>query len=255
MHSSLKGKVALVIGGNSGIGRASALAFAASGAKVVVSARREAEGEAVVETIRAAGGEAAFVAVDVRNEKEIEALVASTVARFGRLDCAVNSAGISEDFVAVHDADADVFDRMMAVNVRGVLFGMKHQIRQMLAQGGGGSVVNVASTLSHVGAPTGAIYVAAKHAVLGMTRTAALGYAKQGVRINCVAPTMIAGTPMIDHMMAVAPEMMAPYIADIPMGRPGRPEEVGNVVAWLCSDEASLVTGHSLAVDGGLLAK
>lgn len=254
MYGSLKDKVALVIGGNSGIGKACAHAFAASGAKVMIGARREAECAAVVEELRAAGGTAAFAKVDVLQESELEAIVAATVERFGRLDCAVNSAGIVEDYGPVHEASGDVCDRMMAVNVRGTLLGMKHQIRQMLSQGGG-SIVNLSSFLGHVGAMTGSIYVATKHAVLGLTRAAALNYAKQGIRVNCVAPTTIVGTPMVDYTMATYPGLMDPYIADIPMGRPGKTHEVGAAVAWLCSDEASFVTGHSLPVDGGQLAK
>lgn len=253
--SSLQNKVAIVVGGNSGIGRASALALAAAGARVVVAARRPAEGEAVVDEIKARGGVAVFHKTDVTVEADLEALVAAAVERFGRLDCAVNSAGIVEDFGLVTEADAGVFDRMMATNVRGTLLGMKHQLRQMVSQGGGGSIVNVASVLSHMGAMTGAIYVATKHAVLGLTRAAALGHARQGIRINCVSPAMIAGTPMVDYTMQAHPGLLDPYIADIPMGRTGRVDEVGPVVTWLCSDDASFITGHSLAVDGGQLAK
>jgi NAD(P)-dependent dehydrogenase (short-subunit alcohol dehydrogenase family) len=247
---SLRDRVALIIGGNSGLGKATALAFAAAGAKVVVAARREPEGLAVVEELRACGAAALFVAVDVTVEADIVAGVAATVERFGRLDCAVNSAGICEDFGPVTEVDGAAFDRMMAVNVRGTLLGMKHQIRQMLAQGGGGSIVNMASILSHGGTATGSAYVATKHAVLGITRSAALGHAKQGIRVNCVAPTAITGTPMVDHTLAHHPDLMAPIIAAIPMGRPGRADEVGRAVAWLCSDAASFISGHSLAIDG-----
>lgn len=254
MHSSLKDRVALVIGGNSGLGKACARALAASGARVMIGARREAESGAVVEEIRGAGGAAAFTKVDVVHEGEIEAAVAATVERFGRLDCAVNSAGTVADFGPVHESSAEVFDQMMAVNVRGTLLGMKHQIKQMLSQGGG-SIVNMSSFLGHVGAATGSIYVATKHAVVGLTRAAAINYAKQGIRVNCVAPTVIVGTPMVDATMANFPGLLDPYIADIPMGRPGKVHEVGGVVAWLCSDEASFITGHSLAIDGGQLAK
>jgi NAD(P)-dependent dehydrogenase (short-subunit alcohol dehydrogenase family) len=254
MHP-LRGKIALVIGGNSGLGKASAFALGEAGAKVVVAARREAEGREVAALLQARDVEAAFVRVDVTVEADLVAVVAATVARFGRLDCAVNSAGLSEDFGPITDADADVCDRMYAVNVRGTLLGMKHQIRQMLAQGGGGSVVNVCSILGHVARPTGSIYTATKHAVLGLTRTAALGCARGGIRVNCVAPTAITGTPMVDWTLAHHPEVMEPVIAEIPMGRPGRSEEVGQAVAWLCSDAAAFVTGHSLAVDGGQLAR
>jgi NAD(P)-dependent dehydrogenase (short-subunit alcohol dehydrogenase family) len=253
--NSLRDKVALVIGGNSGLGKASAVALAEAGAKVVVAARREREGLEVVEQLQAAGGTAVFLAVDVTVEAELEALVAATVERFGRLDCAVNSAGVSEDIGLVTEVDAAVFDHMMAVNVRGTLLGMKHQIRQMLRQGGGGSIVNMSSILGHMASPTGSAYVATKHAVLGITRSAALGHAKEGIRVNCVAPAVITGTPMVDQLMAVAPELMMPFINDIPMGRPGRADEVGRVVAWLCSDDSSFVSGHSLAIDGGQLAK
>jgi NAD(P)-dependent dehydrogenase (short-subunit alcohol dehydrogenase family) len=255
MLASLKDKVALVVGGNSGLGRASALAFAAAGARVVIAARRSGESLAVVEEIQAAGGTAAFLKADVTAEAEIEALLAATVERFGRLDCAVNSAAVLEDFGPITEVDGGAFDRMMAVNVRGTLLGMKHQIRQMLRQGGGGSIVNMSSVMGHLGAMTGSVYVATKHAVLGLTRAAALGYAKQGIRVNCVAPAVIAGTPMVDSTMQNFPGLMDPYIAEIPMDRPGRPEEVGRAVAWLCSDDASFITGHSLAIDGGQLAK
>lgn len=255
MSGDLSGKVALVVGGNSGLGRATALAFGAAGAKVVVAARREAESRAVVEEIQRAGGEATYVPVDVTVGSQVEALVAATVARWGRLDCAVNSAGIVEDFGPITETDEGVFDRMMAINVKGTLLGMKYQIRQMLKQGGGGSVVNLSSTIGHVGAPTGTIYVATKHAVEGLTKSAALCYAKQGIRVNAVAPTVVTGTPMIDNTMKNFPGLMDPYIADIPMGRAARADEVARVITWLCSEGAAFVTGHSLAIDGGQLAK
>ncbi|PCC67100.1 NAD(P)-dependent dehydrogenase, short-chain alcohol dehydrogenase family [Nannocystis exedens] len=251
---SLRDKVALIVGGNSGIGKATAFAFADAGARVVVAARRRPEGLDVVEQLRARGAAAIFVALDVTVEDDIIAGVAATVAEFGRLDCAVNSAGICEDFGPVTDVDGAAFDRMMAVNVRGTLLGMKHQLRQMVAQGGGGSVVNVASILSHVGTPTGSAYVATKHAVLGITRSAALGHAKQGIRVNCVAPTAITGTPMVDHALANFPAVMEPVIAAIPMGRPGRADEVGRAIAWLSSDDAAFISGHSLAIDGAQVA-
>jgi NAD(P)-dependent dehydrogenase (short-subunit alcohol dehydrogenase family) len=253
----LKGKVALVVGASSGIGRACALAFGAAGAKVLVSARREAESRAVVEEIEAAGGTAAFVKVDVVVESEVEALVAATVKRFGRLDCAVNAAAVSEDFALITEADADVCDRMLAINIKGTVLAMKHEIRQMVRQGGGGSVVNLSSILGHM-APalgTGNIYVATKHAILGLTRTAALGHIKEGIRVNCVSPTVVTGTPMVDFAIENHPEVIAPVIADIPMGRPCRVEEVARAVLWLCSDEASFVNGHSLLLDSGQTVK
>ncbi len=253
--NSLRDRVALVIGGNSGLGKASAVALAEAGAKVMIAARRAAENLAVVEQLRALGAEAESFVLDVTVEAELAAVVAATVERFGRLDCAVNSAGINEDFNYVTEADGALFDRMMAINVRGTLLGMKYQIRQMLAQGGGGSIVNMSSILGHVGVGTGTIYVATKHAVLGITRAAALGHAKQGIRVNCVAPTAITGTPIVDYTLAHHPELMDPYIADIPMGRPGRADEVGKAVAFLLSDDASFINGHSLAIDGAQTAK
>ncbi|WP_437752289.1 glucose 1-dehydrogenase [Sorangium sp. So ce1389] len=255
MSMTLKNKVALVVGGSSGIGRAAALALAAAGAKVVVAARREAECRAVASEAADLGGEATSARVDVTSADDVQALVAATVERWGRLDCAVNSAGISEDFVPITDADDAVFDRMMGVNCKGTFLCMKHEIRQMLRQGGGGSVVNLSSVLGHTGAPTGSIYVATKHAIEGLTKSAALCYATQGIRVNAVAPTVVTGTPMVDNVMANHPGLMDPYIAAIPVGRPARVDEVARVIAWLCSDDASFVNGHSLAVDGGQLAR
>lgn len=254
MSVELKDKVALVVGGSSGLGRASALAFAAAGAKVVVAARREAEGREAVKEIEAAGGKAVFIPVDVTVAAQVEALVAQTVARFGRLACAVNSAGTNEDFGPITEADEGVFDRMMATNVKGTLLCMKYEIRQMLKQGSG-SVVNMSSLMGHVGAPTGSIYVATKHAVEGLTKSAALAYAKQGIRVNAVAPTVVMGTPLIDNTMKSFPGLMDPYIADIPMGRPARTDEVASVVVWLCSEGAAFVNGHSLSIDGGQRVK
>lgn len=252
--NSLRDRVALVIGGNSGLGKASALALADAGAKVMVAARREAEGLAVVDQLRTRGADAAFFAVDVTDEAQLVAVVAATVERFGRLDCAVNSAGVVEDYGPITEVDGAVFDHMMAVNVRGTLLAMKHQIRRFIAQGHGGSIVNMASVLAHGGAMTGSAYVATKHAVLGITRSAALGHAKQNIRVNCVAPAIITGTPMVDHTLANFPGLLQPYIDPIPLGRPGRADEVGPVVAFLCSDAASFITGHSLAIDGGQMA-
>lgn len=255
MSVVLKDKVALVVGGSSGLGRASALAFAAAGAKVVVAARRETESRAVVAEIEAAGGKAAFIRVDVTVAAQVEALVAATVERWGRLDCALNSAGIVEDFFPLSDVDEALYDRMMAVNVKGTFLCMKYEIRQMLKQGGGGSVVNMSSIMGHVGAPTGTIYVATKHAVEGLTKSAALCYAKQGIRVNAVAPSAVIGTPMVDNTLKNFPGLMEPYIADIPMGRAARTDEVASVVTWLCSEGASFVNGHSLSIDGGQRVK
>lgn len=255
MAKIFENKVALVVGASSGIGRTTALALAREGAKVVVAARRAAESEAVVEQIKAGGGEATFVKTDVSVAEEIEALVATSVERYGRLDCAFNNAGISGDFVPLADVDDAFFDRMMNVNVKSVFLGMKHEIKQMLKQGSGGTIVNNSSYLGYVSAAAGAIYSASKHAVLGMTKGAALAYAKQGIRINAVCPTAISDTEMLGGLLDTYPHLMEPFIAQIPIGRMGLTAEVANAVLWLLSDASSLVTGHGLALDGGQLVQ
>lgn len=254
MANLFENKVALVVGASSGIGRATALALAGAGAKVVAAARREAESQAVVEQIKAAGGEAAFEACDVSVPEQIEALVAKTVARFGRLDCAVNNAGLPGDYAPLADVDDALVDTLLSVNVKGVYLCMKHEIRQMLKQGSG-SIVNTSSFVGLVATASGAVYSATKHAVVGMTKGAALAYAKQGIRINSVCPTFIGDTDMVSRVLQTHPHMLEPLIAQIPMGRMGRSEEVANTILWLLSDAASLVTGHALAVDGGHVAQ
>lgn len=254
MTKSFENKVALVVGASSGIGRATALGLASAGAKVVVAARRQIEGQAVVEQIQAAGGEAAFEACDVSVPADIEGLVAKTVARYGRLDCAVNNAGLPGDYAPLADVDDALVDMLLSVNVKGVYLCMKHEIRQMLKQGAG-SIVNTSSFVGMVASPTGAMYAATKHAVIGMTRGAALAYAKQGIRINTVCPTIIGDTDMVAGVLKTHAHLMDPLIAQIPMGRLGRSEEVANAILWLLSDSASLVTGHALAVDGGHVAQ
>jgi len=253
----VKDKAVLVVGASSGIGRGAALMLGAAGAKVMVAARREAECRAVVEEIKAAGGTAAFIKVDVTSESDVEAAVAKTVELFGRLDCAVNGAGISLTYDLITDIDAATFDQMFAVNVRGTFFGMKHEIRQMVKQGGGGSIVNVGSVGSHRASPTGntSVYTATKHAMIGLTRSAAISHGKHGIRVNCVSPTVVSGTPMIDVVEKTMPELLAPFVADIPMGRMCRVDEVAKAILWFCSDESSFVNGQSLLLDGGHTAK
>jgi len=254
MSKLFENKVALVVGASSGIGRATALALASEGAKVVVAARREGEGQAVVDQIKAGGGEAAFEKVDVSVPEEIEALVSRTVALYGRLDCALNNAGLPGDYAPLADVDDALVDRMLSINVKGVYLCMKHEIRQMLKQGSG-SIVNTSSYVGLVGVATGAMYAATKHAVIGMTKGAALAYAKQGIRINTVCPTIIGDTDMVSGVLESHPHLMEPLIAQIPMGRVGRSAEVANAITWLLSDAASLMTGHALAVDGGHVAQ
>jgi NAD(P)-dependent dehydrogenase (short-subunit alcohol dehydrogenase family) len=253
MAHSLAGKVALVVGGSSGIGRASAFALAEAGAKVVVAARREVEGAAVARAIAEQGGEALFVRADATVAADVRALVAQTVERFGRLDCAFNNMGVSGDFVPAADVEEELFDRLIATNLKSVWLCMKYQLPHMVAQGGG-AIVNMSSYLGHLGHPYAAVYGATKHAILSLTKSAAVAYAKQGVRVNAVSPGVIGDTPMFEYGSAAAPEAMAAVIDEIPIGRPGKPSEVANAVVWLCSEQASFVTGHSIVVDGGRLA-
>lgn len=253
MTRSMENKVTLVVGGSSGIGRASAIALAAAGAKVVVAARREAEGQAVVEEIRQNGGEAIFFQADATKGAEVERLVAHTVEHYGRLDCAFNNMGISAG-KALIDHDEAEFDYVMNANVKSVWLCMKYQIPRML-EGGGGSIVNMSSYLGHVGHPNAALYSASKHAIIGMTRSAALCYAQQGIRVNALSPGVIGDTPMIEYSTREFPEAMAGVIAEIPLRRTGKSAEVGNAVVWLLSELSSFVTGHALLIDGGHTAQ
>ena len=259
----LSGKVALVTGGSSGIGRATALAFAAAGAKVVIGARGVERGEGVVRAIRDRGGEAIFVQADMGRRSDVEALLAQSVEAFGRLDCACNNAASDEGtFALTADFDEDAFDRTVAVNLKGVWLCMKHEIRQMLEQDRpGGAIVNTSSVNGLGGAPQGALYSATKAGVLALTKSAAQEYAKEGIRVNA----LVAGafrTPMLERVFeragGGAPEGAAAvegaYTQLIPVGRIGDPREAADVIVWLCSDEASYVTGHSMIVDGGMTA-
>jgi NAD(P)-dependent dehydrogenase (short-subunit alcohol dehydrogenase family) len=249
---SYAGKAVLVTGGAGGIGRAAALAFARAGARVAVSDVNAAGGEETVDLITRAGGEAVFVKADVSREAEVEALVAKTVAAFGRLDCAFNNAGIEEESKPLADCDEALFDRIMAVNVKGAWLCMKHEIRQMLKQGGG-AIVNTASVAGLVGAPLQPVYAASKHAVVGMTRTAAAEYGKAGIRINSVCPGVIR-TPMLERALEREPRREKNIVKVHPIGRIGEADEIAGAVLWLGSEAASFVTGHQLAVDGGLTA-
>jgi NAD(P)-dependent dehydrogenase (short-subunit alcohol dehydrogenase family) len=249
---SYAGKAVLVTGGAGGIGRAAALAFARAGARVAVSDVNAAGGEETIGLITQAGGEAIFVKADVSREAEVEALVAKTVAAFGRLDCAFNNAGIEEESKPLADCDEALFDRIMAVNVKGAWLCMKHEIRQMLKQGGG-AIVNTASVAGLVGAPLQPVYAASKHAVVGMTRTAAAEYGKAGIRINSVCPGVIR-TPMLERALEREPRREKNIVKVHPIGRIGEADEIAGAVLWLGSEAASFVTGHQLAVDGGLTA-
>lgn len=252
MASLVAGKVALVTGGGSGIGRASALTFAREGAKVVVADVAVEGGEETVRLIQQRGGEAIFVKADVARAAEVETLVARAVQTYGRLDCAHNNAGIEGAAATIVDYAEDAWERVIAINLKGVWLCMKYEIPHMLKQGGG-AIVNTASTAGLVGYRGGSAYVASKHGVVGLTKTAALEYAKAGVRVNAVCPGAI-DTPMMGRLTGHRPQRAERMAAAEPVGRMGQPEEIAEAVVWLCSEAASFVTGHAMAVDGGITA-
>jgi NAD(P)-dependent dehydrogenase (short-subunit alcohol dehydrogenase family) len=247
--STFKGKVVLVTGGTSGIGAVTAAAFAKEGGKVVISGRREQEGLAVVEGIKKAGGEAHFVRADVAVEADVKKLVEATVAKYGRLDVAFNNAGV-ELVAPLLEFDEAAYRRVFDINVLGVFLSLKYEIPAMLKTGGG-SIVNTSSVAGRVGMPGAGIYIASKHAVEGITKTAAVEFAKQGVRVNAVAPGAIQ-TDMIDRF-AGSEEGKSHLASMHPIGRIGRAEEVASAVLYLASDAASFVTGVSVPIDGGLV--
>jgi len=252
MSDTFTNKVAIVTGATSGIGKATAIAFAQAGAKVAIAGRRAEEGAAVVREIEQGGGEALFVRTDVSREADVAALVAKTVERFGRLDFAFNNAGVFLDAGPVTGASEDLFTKTFGINVGGVLYGMKHQIPAIL-KSGGGAIVNCASVLGMVAVPNAAVYNASKFAVIGLTKTAALEYSVQGVRINAVCPAVIE-TDMTSGMRSDR-QTHDGLRAMHPIGRFGKSEEIAAAVLYLCSPGASFTTGIALPVDGGLTAQ
>ncbi|WP_343700684.1 SDR family oxidoreductase [Chitinophaga sp.] len=243
------GKVALVTGAGSGIGEATALLYAAHGAKVIVSDVNERGGNETVEAIRKNGGEAQFVRCDVSKAAECEKLVSATVKAYGRLDAACNNAGIGGEQHLIADMSLEGFDKVIAINLSSVFYCMKYQIPAML-KNGGGAIVNMASILGQVGFAYSAGYVAAKHGVVGLTQNAGLEYSAQGIRVNAVGPGFI-DTPLLKE---ADPQMKAGLVAKHPIGRLGKAEEVAEIVIWLSSEKASFVTGAYYPVDGGYLA-
>jgi NAD(P)-dependent dehydrogenase (short-subunit alcohol dehydrogenase family) len=248
---SWAGKTALVIGGSSGIGRATALAFASAGANVFIVGLGGVEGGEVEASARAAGVDAVFMEADVSREDEVKAFTEAAVTRFGRIHAAVNNAGVEGPYGPVHTLSSADFDHVIGVNLKGIWLGMKHQIPHMLAHGGG-AIVNMASSAGTTGIPNVAIYTASKHGVVGLTRAAALELARTGIRVNAVAPGPV-DTGLLHRMVGGHVDLDI-VKAGVPMHRISQPEETAHVIVWLCSDEASFVTGHVLAVDGGLTA-
>ncbi len=248
--ADLKGKVAIVTGGASGIGEAAAIAMARAGATVVIGSRDAAKGEGVVQATRRTRGRAIFQPTDVTKPAEVKALVERTVSEFGRLDIAHNNAGADGEQVPLHEQEIDGASFLFDVNIKGVFYCMKYEIEQMLTTGGG-AIVNTSSIFGINGYPGWSLYSAAKHAVTGMTKAAALDYAKQNIRVNAVGPGPV-DTALLAKGTGGDPHS---YAAFVPMGRIGQPDEIGDAVVWLLSDEARYVTGHTLPVDGGVCAQ
>jgi NAD(P)-dependent dehydrogenase (short-subunit alcohol dehydrogenase family) len=252
MATGLEGKVGLVTGGTSGIGRETAILFAKAGVKIAVAGRREREGEKTVELIHAAGGEGLFVKTDVSRASEVEALIQAVVGRFERLDLAFNNAGVEGVWAPLTQLTEADFDRTINVNLKGVWLCLKYEIQQMIKQGAGGAIVNMASIMGLVGSAGSSAYSASKHGVIGLTQSAALENAKRKVRVNAVCPGFIE-TEMADRTLRV-PTVHKYVLSCHPIGRLGNPTEIAEAVVWMCSDRASFMTGQTMVLDGGFLA-
>ncbi len=252
MEKKFTGKVAVVTGGSFGIGRATAVAFARHGAKVVVADWIEDKEQETIKLIKAAGSEALFIQCDVSKEADVKIMIDKIIEQFGRLDYAFNNAGIEGATSATRDCTEENWDKTININLKGIWLCMKHELPFMLLQGKG-AIVNCASVAGLIGLPGLPAYVASKHGVVGLTKTTALENAKTGIRVNAVCPGVIK-TPMVDRVTGKDKEVEKQYINMEPVGRMGEPEEVAEAVIWLCSDEASFVTGHAMPVDGGWIA-
>jgi NAD(P)-dependent dehydrogenase (short-subunit alcohol dehydrogenase family) len=252
MTTELQGKVGIVTGGTSGIGRDTAVLFAKAGAKVVVAGRRESEGKETIDLVRTAGGDGLFVKTDVSRTTDVRALIQKTVEKFGSLDVAFNNAGIEGSWSPIAEQSEEDWDRVIGINLKGVWLCLKYEIQQMLKQGNGGAIVNMASVAGFIGSAGAAAYCASKHGVIALTKTAALENARSGIRVNVVCPAVIE-TPMGERLWG-APEAKKFALGLHPIGRFGMPMEVAEAVVWMCSDRASFMTGQSLVLDGGFLA-
>ena len=251
METTFKNKVAIVTGGSSGIGKATALAFAKKGAKVAVV--DWVENNETVNLIKEMGEEAIFIKCDVSKSTDVKAMMEKTIATFGRLDYAYNNAGIEGTSAPTADCTEENWDKTIGINLKGIWLCMKYEIPEILKQGKG-VIVNCSSVAGLVGFAGLPAYVASKHGVVGLTKTAALEYSKLGIRVNAVCPGVIQ-TPMIDRLTGNSKEAVEQFTGLEPIGRFGLPEEIANAVVWMCSDEASFVTGHAMAVDGGFVAQ
>jgi NAD(P)-dependent dehydrogenase (short-subunit alcohol dehydrogenase family) len=253
MAGRVDGKVALITGGGSGIGRATALLFGREGAKVVVADYNAEGGERTVKTIKEAGGAAVFQLADVSNPQDVDALMHSVVESYGRLDCAFNNAGIEGQMAETPDCSIENWNRVIAINLTGVFLCMKYEIPLMLRHGGG-AIVNTASAAGLVGLSGASAYVAAKHGVAGLTKSAALEFAQRGIRVNAVCPGFIR-TPMVERVLDKGAISEEQIFATEPMHRMGKPDEIAEAVLWLCSDASSFVTGLPMPIDGGYVAQ
>jgi len=249
----MEGKVVIITGAASGIGRATAQIFAREGARVIIADVNEKGGEETLGMINKLGHQGMFVKTDMTVETDVKVLIDRAINAHGRLDAAFNNAGIEGFQASSAEMPTNEFDKIINVNLKGVYLCMKYEIQAMLKTGGG-AIVNTASVAGLVGFPGLGAYVASKHGVIGLTKTAALEYAKAGIRVNCVCPGVI-DTPMVQRLGGSDPALLAAITASEPVGRLGKPSEIGEAAVWLCSDRASFVTGHSMAVDGGLVAQ